>query len=339
MGKTVFASLVSQHENLGDYLIRSNALATCFPDVPVTALTSGMPGSYIRSFDLPTGSVHVESSLKFQLMLLKSIQQRSADLLLAPGPIVLSGSPRRLLKSAILTINCVLVRLSGGQVWSVGRSYRGGNFVARFLERLQSAAASKYYVRDVESQAVVGKNAVVKPDMAFSGAPISEQTPRRYIAISLRSYTESTFSQLQKLHSLAQSNGLDLVLVTQVRFDEKVHEKLALQLGCAHLAWGSRSHEEQLEEVCRVYAQSVAVVSNRLHSLILGLRCGAVAIACEPSNNPKLKSTLKDRAPVEELANIVSAPRYFMQVMNEAQKQSYNCWVVARHELLSFLSS
>lgn len=330
---------MSQHENLGDYLIRSSALATCFPDVPVIALTSGMPSSYIQSFDLPPGSVYVESALKFQLMLLKFIQQRNADILLAPGPITLSGSPRRLLKSAVLTLNCVLVRLSGGEVWSVGRSYRGKNIVARLLEQMQLAVASKYYVRDVESQAIVGTKAIVKPDMAFSDDAINVQESRTYIAVSLRNYSDATFGQLQMLHSFAQANGLELVLVTQVKFDEQVHARLAARLGCPHLAWGSRSHSEQLTEVCKIYAQSVAVVSNRLHSLILGLRCGSMAIACEPSENPKLMSTLRGLAPVEDLTNIVADPELFMSVLKDAQNDAYECWGVARRELLSFLLS
>ncbi|WP_336650554.1 polysaccharide pyruvyl transferase family protein [Kocuria rosea] len=339
MGRVVFASLVSQHENLGDYLIRHNALSVCFPHVPVVALTSGMPQPYIDAFDLPPGSLHVESALKFQLLLIKSTLRQNADLLLAPGPIVLSGKPQRLLKAAILTLNCALVRVSGGQVWSVGRSYRGSHRVARLFERLQLSLASKYYVRDGESRSVVGGKAVVKPDMAFSGDAIEGTSARRYIVISLRSYSKSTFGELQKLKVMAESYGLAVILVTQVKFDERVHEELAQRLGCTHVSWGGRPHDEQLIEVCKVYAQSVAVVSNRLHSLILGLRCGSMAVLCEPSNNPKLMSTLNGRASLVDLSGLVAEPSRFSQLISDSVEQPRRCWSLSRSELLKFISA
>jgi hypothetical protein len=90
----------------------------------------------------------------------------------------------------------------------------------------------------------------------------------------------------------AEAAGLEPIFLTQVHRDEDQHDRLADELGVRHLAWGSRLHADQLKVVEETFQSAGAVFSNRLHSLVLGARHGAVPIALREKGHDKLEATL-----------------------------------------------
>jgi hypothetical protein len=78
---------------------------------------------------------------------------------------------------------------------------------------------------------------------------------------------------------LARDNDCSLVVVTQVRGDHQRSDVLATLLTANHLRWDEgRSHREQEAIVRACYVKSLAVVSDRIHALIIGLTEGAAPI-------------------------------------------------------------
>lgn len=337
MRRRVFVSLVAQSENLGDLVIRRNAINGAFPNHKVVALTTGMPESYLRAYGLEEGSLCVESPIRFQWMLFTESIRGKAHLLIAPGPVVLSNKPLRLLKATIVLSDSILVRLGGGQVSSVGRSYRGAIGIAQIIERLQRRVASTYFVRDHESQSVVGQCAQVRPDMAFFGSRTRASGARNIISVSLREAGPHLVEQLVELKKFADEHGIELVLVTQVKFDDVVHKELASCLGISHISWDNRSHSEQLEEISGVYSRSLAVVSNRLHALIFGLQSGAAAVPVNLSDHPKLVSTLAGRMPFAELTDLLAERSDILTTLATLRSTSELAWQQTNTEIIQAL--
>ncbi|MFI7583281.1 polysaccharide pyruvyl transferase family protein [Kocuria sp. M1N1S27] len=334
----MFASLVAQSENLGDLVIRRNAITHACPGRPVVALTTGMPKAYLEAFELPEGSVLVDSAARFQWLLLIDSLRRRSHLLIAPGPMVLSNKPLRLLKAIVLLGNSVLVRLSGGRVMSLGRSYRGAHGLVSVVEKFQRKVSSLYFVRDFESRAWVGSGAQIRPDMAFAGELALHDEARDVISVSVRNAGPQLVGQLSALKGYARERSLKIVLVTQVKFDEEVHAKLAESLGISHVSWGDRDHSDQLREVAEIYSRSIAVVSNRLHALIFGLQFGAVAVPVGAGKHPKLISTLDGRVPFCELETLLADPSSFLDALASLQPGSVSGWKKANAELMTALS-
>lgn len=337
MRRRVFVSLVAQSENLGDLVIRRNAIKGAFPDHEVVALTTGMPESYLQAYELEEGSLCVESPIRFQSMLLTQSLRKRAHLLIAPGPVVLSNKPLRLLKSIVVLGDSILVRLGGGQVISVGRSFRGSTGAAQIIERLQRRVASTYFVRDYESKSVVGQGAQVRPDMAFFCPRASGKEARNIIAVSLREAGPHLVEQLHELKDFAEGHGIKLVFVTQVKFDDALHEELSDQLGVSHVAWGNRSHSEQLKDIADVYSRSLAIVSNRLHALIFGLQFGAAAVPVSLSEHPKLVSTLAGRMPFAELSDLLATRCDILTSFTALRSTSEAAWQRANTEIIEAL--
>lgn len=334
MRRTTFVSLVAQSENLGDLVIRKNAVEAACAGGKVIALTSGMPDSYLRAYDLPSGSQVVSSPLRFQFLLLVETLRRRADLLIAPGPVTLTRKLSRLLKAAVVLGDSALIVTFGGRVLSLGRSYRGSSAVAVLLEKTQKAISTVYFVRDEKSREVIGESVEVRPDMAFMAPQIGAHFVRDTIAVSVRDVNSKTINHLRELRDLAHDRGMNMVFVTQVKHDEDIHSRLASELGVTHLAWGRKGHAEQLREVMELYCRSAAVVSNRLHALIFGVQAGSAAIAVEPERHPKLQSTLADYVPFVSLSNILDGEDDPISIFAKLQTESNSAWVETRNELI-----
>nr|KHD97540.1 hypothetical protein GY22_09445 [Kocuria polaris] len=199
--------------------------------------------------------------------------------------------------------------------------------------------SSIYFVRDHESRDLLGARTEVRPDMAFADELIETNELRNVIAVSLRDAGPEVVEQLRALKHLGEEHSLEMVLVTQVKFDDQLHRQLALSLGVSHVAWDDRSHSEQLQDLSRVYSRSVAVVSNRLHALILGLQAGSAAVAVNPDKHPKLVSTLDGRMPFCELSELLSNPTGLLGKLTSLRSDSRYAWEGASRELADALSS
>lgn len=142
--------------------------------------------------------------------------------------------------------------------------------------------------RDAPSRDAAGFGAVA-PDWAFSlGTPTSDWSPREsrpLLALTLRfdrPWPDDRW--LRAVVDFAKRTGTRIVTVAQVARDSPRAVRLADALGGEYMIARSTSHADLDAHVRAVYQQSLAVISDRAHGLIMGASEGAypVGSAADP---------------------------------------------------------
>lgn len=150
--------------------------------------------------------------------------------------------------------------------------------------------------RDRESAAWTGVGEV-HPDWAFDlGSSVDQFRPsaeRGTLALSLRGDREAPDEEWYETVRLSASrSNLEPIVVVQVDLDQALGERMANRLNCRLVPWNGAHHEEHERVVRDVYASSAAVMSDRLHSLIMGLTEGARPISYSVEGSEKIDRTL-----------------------------------------------
>lgn len=296
MKRKIFCSIAAQHDNLGDIVIRRTALkAYLSGGHEAVIFTGNMPPGYVEAFGF-TGRVSLTANPgRFQLLVLAHSLSRGAHFIFAPGPHIISDKWRPLVKSSALALTVAVVRMTGGKVFVVGRSLRGRSRASSVVERAIARMSTAYAVRDTVSGRAIGIPLARIPDLAFAHAPSSmdQHQKRTIVAFSFRSDSHINIDAISPLIAKCQSEGFRVVLVSQVRRDDEQHAKLARLLSVDTLLWGDKTHLQQEQCVEGLYKQCQAVISNRLHALILGAVSGGIPVEYSIGKSDKIGSTLK----------------------------------------------
>lgn len=287
-------SVRAQEDNLGDIEIRQK-LFQCIADtgIEIIGYRGDAGDAYMEPFLGYRNCTWFTSMAALQLQFLKRMLKRQRlHFFMAPGPSGFSSKPKVLAKSLVNLVNIGLARLSGGSVHIVGRAYRGSG-LSRVIELAAIELANTVTVRDGLSNGRIGGRGRVLPDLAFSGDAF-DGGDRRYIAICVRGEPDLEESFFGPMVSGARLAGATPIFVTQVRRDDAWMRLIAERHGVRILEWtADTSHREQRERVESIYRASHAIVSNRLHGLIMGTMAGANPIPLISGGNTKLLPTLQ----------------------------------------------
>lgn len=291
--RRVFVSVAAQHENLGDLVIRREAVRwAAASGAWLDVYVGGMPATYLEALDLPPQARCTRSALVFEARLWRSALAGRAAMVMAPGPQSLELSAGTLAHQLMGVVHAALLRVRRCPYVKPGRSYRTGNRLLLALERIEHRLATRSWVRDVHSPNVLHLDVDVLPDMAFAAGACGDtgvvhhraasprpasrpRAERPLLAISPRRREQWPDHVVEAVRHTATRTGLELVVVTQVQLDEPFHRELAERFAIRHVEWGSRSHAEQLERVLDTYGKSAVVVSDRLHALVFAMCRGA----------------------------------------------------------------
>lgn len=136
--------------------------------------------------------------------------------------------------------------------------------------------------RDVGSRDAAGFGQVA-PDWAFSLGPSTAEWEgernRPYTAVTLRfdrPWPEDSW--VRAVRGFARRTGTTIVTIAQVARDAPRAVQLAEALGGRYLVSPSTRHDDLDRHIRRIYARSLAVVSDRAHALIMGATEGAYPI-------------------------------------------------------------
>lgn len=292
--RKTFTSIAAQPDNLGDIEIRRTLLNWVIGDGgELVVFTGAMPQEYVEAFELPDSVELVSSSAQFERRLIGAALTRRANIAFAPGPQVLAPSLRATAKSFANLLNIAAVRVTGGGAIAVGRSFRGSGKLTALVERANVRMLNIYVARDEVSAGVLGRPLRHAPDLAFASTNDTQPSASgTHVVLSFRSDRPIDLPGLKRLVERLSTEGLRPIVVTQVRRDDSQHAKLASELGIEFLSWTTQSYSEQFEAVNRIYSESVAVISNRLHALILGIQANALPVGLVDRGSDKLRSTL-----------------------------------------------
>jgi len=274
--------LLGQDDNLGDIVLRRRLLQHVVGDGRPAVYFGSSSQDYIRATTHGHDVEIFDSSSKWYFSLLLSAVRGRAHLYFPPGEVreIKSVGVWNLLMLPVL----ILVRATGGKVHNLGSGLYSEETIWIVPIRMLSRLAEKVVVRDSQTQRRLGHGNVM-PDLAFDEYGIEsgrgpEQAPRDVLALSFRGKNfHLNESARIALKEVALQLRLQLIVVVQVRSDHAAMEQFASEIGANFLGWSSdTSAVEQEKKVRQVYSEAVIVMSDRIHSLIIGATEGALPI-------------------------------------------------------------
>jgi len=286
----VFVNPAGQDDNLGDSILRVGLLrALREPGTQLHVHLDGQSSDYLAGLPLLPSDKFYERRSDW---VKASRQSQNSAIVVNAGEINPQAStgwphPRR-----VAELRGVTAR--NGVVIAVGMGIKspGSMSGVAISDVVREAAVVSW--RDHESRDAAGFGDVA-PDWAFSlGAPSESWrslSDRNYLAVTLRYDrpwpSDSWFGHIR---SFASERQLRVVTVAQVARDAPRAVKLALALGGEYLTPSSMSHDDLEAYVREIYANAVAVLSDRAHALIMGATEGAVPLgsAVDPQKISRL---------------------------------------------------
>jgi hypothetical protein len=321
--RTIFYSIVAQHENLGDFVIRrvvADWITRSSSTVYVKAV--GMPDRWVEGFQDLENVIIVRSKRDWLRAVGKATVFSRPSIVLAPGPQQLSGELSPMRRQVAVLAWSALVRMRGGEVVKVGRSYPGTSPRAVRLERWQARLSTFYSVRDSASASMIGSDrVVVHPDVAMYWHPCTSSTgTRRLVAFSLRDGQPQDKETVVDLVRTVRSAGLEPLFVSQVSTDTSWNRDMSVPLSCEFVNLADdRDPRELLAHSQETYSRCAATITNRLHVALLGLACGCVPIAYGAMGRDKVLPCLELFYGPAEVVSTSSAARLLAALPVEGQ--------------------
>ncbi|MFB2586742.1 glycosyltransferase [Herbiconiux liukaitaii] len=288
---SVFVSAVGQDSNVGDSVLRRAYLDALRHAGTLHVLTGDNSSSYITGLGLQDHDVPYASRRAWWRAALKSAASDRTVIAYNAGEM---QSNRSFAISYLRHLALFqLARLRGGHGIHIGMGIRRHTRLSKVIGLLLKPAAIVSW-RDDSSRrwSRVGE---VNPDWAFATGPVfgaASVRPRR-LAISLRGDRGKPSNEwVSTVKSFAEAEDLDVEMIVQVERDAALAAALAGENGWAVVEWNGADHIDQERLVRERYSQCAAVISDRLHALVIGATEGAVPLGYSPSSTEKISRTL-----------------------------------------------
>lgn len=291
----VYVTATGQTDNLGDSLLRRGYLQALRAKGRLHVNLAGSNSDYISGLDLRPDDMVYDSARAWEVKLLRDlVRGRRPVLALNAGEARITATHAYLgLRMAILAS---LVRAAKGDFVQAGLGVREApDVMHKGAISWALRRASVVTWRDPVSRTAVGIGSV-QPDWAFALEPLSAPAHRDLISISMRGDRPMPGEHWFRIvRTTAEQSQARIVLVSQVRRDDERLSEIARRLGgdVDVVRWpAQQNHADRLDLVSEYYSRSHAVISDRLHALILGAIHGAVPVGLASGSAEKLRRTL-----------------------------------------------
>lgn len=285
-----FVSLTGPAGNLGDALIRRATLGWARDSSSeVIAYTGDAPDMWLHQLGVPPGTRVLRSkrSVARWLWLLATAPAHPV-LVFEAGEVPLDRG--NVMRELVFLAETLLVRLKRGVVVRPPRGIRAPTQPAAWLHSRAARFSQVALWRDAASAQLMGGTQLA-PDIGF-GAGIRDGQQwheRSELIVSLRGGRPLPGrAWVQAVRAVAQSEGLRIRTVVQVREDEQRSQEVANLLGGLFEPWADadpRAHEESLRER---YDGARLVISDRMHVLVLAALSSAVPVELVPAPTRKI---------------------------------------------------
>jgi hypothetical protein len=275
----IFISAAAQFDNLGDLILRREAIHKLQDYGRVHVYLGPACAGYVAGLRLPDQHVAYRSYSSWVRACL--VSGAASALIFAPGEQLLAADSKSLTRAVANLGVAGLVRARGGKVLKIGRGYASVTTAGLVVERALLATCHFASARDLPSSRLTGMQ--LAPDVALSGdwtdGDHASTARRAGAAFAYRNDRPADLALALEALPLFRDAVPPLRALAQVRRDDA--SVLALSRdGCAQpITWGAGSHPEQLDRVVDAYRRSQFVVSNRLHALYFALVAGAIPVA------------------------------------------------------------
>lgn len=297
----IFINPSGQRENLGDSVLRRaylDELRTCGE---LHVLTGEHP-SYVSGLGLQPGDREYTSKREWLSAALQHARREPSVFAVNAGEIVTGRN--YVTTFAWQSALAGAIRQGGGSTVAMGIANREHPALTRPLLHRFARNADLVTWRDAEAAEVFGVG-VIQPDWATAlGQPnaflSTDATPRDRVVITLRGDRgepdPAWFASVEKaLHDMGSP---EVVAAVQVLRDTQRARELAERFGGTSLEWPEeRTHAEHEQVLRELYRSSSAVISDRIHALIVGMTEGAAPIGFTPHSAQKVSKTFGAIAP------------------------------------------
>lgn len=274
-----------QDDNLGDVVLRRRMLESLQSLGPCRVYVGSASSSFVSALRLRDEDQSVTSFPLFLFHALVTSMRRHWLFAFNPGEVT-ANRKQSLMHGAVLPV-LLISKIRGSRVVRVGVGMHPSRSRWDVLIAASVWLTGMNIWRDEASQSRYGLGGVA-PDWAFGISPmisaanpdsVRSESGRKFIAVSFRGDLPApSCGFLEALVVTASEQQKDLIVVVQVKRDSASSRLLAQRLNCQILDWTAASHAEQEDRVLSIYANSAAVVSDRLHALVLGVAHGCIPL-------------------------------------------------------------
>jgi len=289
----IFVAVHGQGDNIGDSVLRRAMLgAIQIPNSQRHVLVGGVPSSYIEGLALSSVDHVYTSRATWERNLLRYALTGSASYVSNAGEMQVNRRRKRI--GLVEGPLARLVRATGGGLVHTGVGLRDPESHA-WPVKLVASQARVVAWRDEPSR-LSTQMGTVYPDWAFSEGSLPEEwgAQRGTLAVSMRGdQPPPTGEWISVVREFASRHHLSIVAVTQVARDEARSNELATMLDGTVEPWDGTSHRYQEKRVRWIYGRSAAVISDRMHALIMGATEGAVPLGFTVGKSRKIGRTFE----------------------------------------------
>lgn len=276
-----FVRVTGQAMNVGDSVLRRAYIRSLRGLGTAHLYVRQMPQGYIDGLGLEAGDVVYRSETEWK----SAFRALSADTVSTwafnAGEMQYSRFYAQEIAGALRDMR--RAKRSGGQSLMLGVSLRapGGRWAPAVRSLLRSIDHVSW--RDALSRDWT-KLGSVAPDWAFLeghvDASAETDAERGLLAVTLRGDRRPPSDEwVSAVRLIADGRGLEPIVVSQVEADTSPMAEVAHRLGARLVGMPEGiSHIEQEEVVRGIYRKSSAVVSDRLHALVMGATEGAIPL-------------------------------------------------------------
>ncbi|GAB2636607.1 polysaccharide pyruvyl transferase family protein [Prescottella soli] len=286
----IFYWCAGQDDNIGDVILRRRMLRAVQDTGRACHVYVGRatPG-FVEGLSLRRDDVVYRNFIQFVMVALLASLRREWLFAFNPGEI--RCTRRQGIMHAILIPMMLVSHLRGRRCVRLGVGVHEYESMWKFPILVTVWLSKENVWRDSESRDRFGMGTVA-PDWAFDeGSELSESAdlPRRWLAMSLRSDSpEPSDEWFAAMEQISEAKGLEPIVVVQVRRDSLRARAISERLQCSVVDWTGESHHAQEQRLRNVYRESEAVVSDRLHVLIMALTEGAIPLGLMEHEDSKI---------------------------------------------------
>ncbi|MDQ1181547.1 polysaccharide pyruvyl transferase family protein [Rhodococcus sp. SORGH_AS_0301] len=285
----VFVGATGARDNVGDTALRRELFRALRPRGTLHLWVGGLPETYLSGLGLDATDVLYRSRRTWRVAALRHALKGRVLFAFHGGEISLT--PAVLRSYALHLPLLALLRVRGGIAVHTSIGVRAPRRRTARILRWILAGCDLVTWRDDRSQEWIGLGTVT-PDWAFAhrhGEALPPDDERPLMAVALRHDRPAPSEDYARtVCALAAAHGLDLVMTAQTAADMRSARQWAPLFGARVVEWPS-DDLAQAEDVLRhTYRRCRAVVSNRLHGLIMAATEGAVPIGLGTSDVEKL---------------------------------------------------
>lgn len=313
MSNYIFYQTKTEFNNTGDTLINKALLDTLREYGKLQCNCSkDIPERFLKQLQIKEDEkIHCKNELQFVLnILLKSIKKDKNDKVYIVSGLGhnFGGGFKKSARNIVASILFMIYRLFGVRIVRIGSSIGPITKVLGFTEKIRSIPINEYFVRDTQSLELCHKIGIKKaklcPDMSWlylkgQERKINETTtvilnPRDWGNKSQENETILRIGEILKEFNKKMNKKMKLIFLYQVKKDKDISKRMYDHFKDTYQ---SEFVEEQvnLDTAKEYYCKASYNISDRMHSLLLGYKYGALPVAViDTDKNVKIGQTFKD---------------------------------------------